>query len=176
MGCHEHKSRSPTAQPTRLPLALYREPSEIRPEAKGSNPISFPRLVQPVLERHCVECHDEQGDPPDLTRGNWRKDTFSWYRSYRNLQPFAFHYGAPRDERRKNQYDRWQPARTVPGQFGARASRLLTLLDKGHYDVKLSPEELRSIILWLDANSDFFGAYEDVATQARGELVLPELQ
>jgi hypothetical protein len=27
---------------------------------------------------------------------------------------------------------------TTPGRFGARASRLVALLDKGHYDVHLS--------------------------------------
>jgi hypothetical protein len=40
--------------------------------------------------------------------------------------------------------------------------------------VKLSPEKLRRIIVWLDANSDFFGAYESVEAQARGELVRPK--
>jgi hypothetical protein len=64
----------------------------------------------------------------------------------------------------------------VPGQFGARASKLLALLDQGHYDAELSPEELRRIIVWLDANSDFFGAYEDPQAQARGLPVRPTLQ
>jgi hypothetical protein len=177
LGCHEPKGRSPALRSASLPLALHREPSEIQPEAEGSYPISFPRLVQPVLDRHCVKCHGQQAnDPPDLRRGEWREDKFCWYRSYRNLRPFAFHYGAPRDDRRKNQYDRWQPARTVPGKFGARASRLLSLLDNGHHDVKLSPDELRRIIVWLDANSDFFGAYEDVEAQALGKVVRPKLQ
>jgi hypothetical protein len=53
---------------------------------------------------------------------------------------------------------------------------LLPLLEEGHYQVTLSPEELRRVIVWLDANSDFFGAYEHVAAQARGELVRPKLQ
>ena len=129
------------------PLAFRRDPSEIRPEAEGSNPISFPRLVQPVLEKHCVKCHGQEADePPDLRRGNWQQHRFLWYDSYQNLRPYAFHYGAPRDERREHQYDRWQPARTVPGKFGARASRLLSLLDQGHYEVNLSPDELRRII------------------------------
>ncbi len=143
----------------------------------GSNPISFPRLVQPVLEKHCVKCHGQDAsEPPDLRRGNWQQHSFLWYDSYDNLRPYAFHYGAPRDERREHQCDRWQPARTVPGKFGARASRLLSLLDRGHYDVNLSPDELRRIVVWLDANSDFFGAYENTQAQARGELVRPKLQ
>jgi len=176
-GCHERKGRSPAPTPAGLPLALRREPSEIRPEAEGSNPVSFARLVQPVLEKHCVSCHGQNAhEPPDLRRGNWQQDKFHWYQSYRNLRPYAFHYGAPRNDKVEHQYDRWQPSRTVPGKFGARASKLLPLVDKGHYDVRLSPEELRRIIVWLDANSDFFGAYENDAAQARGEAVRPKLQ
>lgn len=176
-GCHDAKGRSPTQAPLGPPQALGREPSKIQAEVAGSNPISFARLVQPVLEEHCVECHGRNAsESPDLRPGDWRQHKFLWYASYRNLRPYAFHYGAPRDERREHQYDRWQPARTRPGQFGARASRLLSLLDDGHYDVELSPAELRRIIVWLDANSDFFGAYENVEAQARGKFVRPILQ
>jgi hypothetical protein len=176
-GCHERKGFSAARTPAGVPLALRREPSRIQPEPEGSNPISFPLLVQPVLEKHCVRCHGQNAhDPPDLRRGNWQEDKFCWYLSYRNLRPFAFHYGAPRDDKMANQYDRWQPARTVPGKFGALASKLLPLLDKGHYDAKLSAEELRRITLWLDCNSDFFGAYENTEAQARGEVVPPKLE
>ncbi len=173
-GCHERKGRAPTAaSPSR---ALVREPSEIQPEPEGSNPLSFPRLVQPVLERRCVRCHGQEAhDPPDLRIGNWRADRFLWYASYRNLRPYAFHYGTPRNDSLANQYDRWQPARTRPGQFGARASTLLPFLDKGHYDVRLTPEDWRCLIVWLDANSDFFGAYEDAEAQSRGTPVRPKL-
>jgi hypothetical protein len=177
VGCHEPKGRSPALSPAGQPQAFRREPSEIRTESVGSNPISFPRLVQPVLDRHCVTCHgQDERQPPDLRRGNWQEHIFLWYDSYHNLRPFAFHYGAPRDERRAHQYDRWQPARTVPGEFGARASKLLSLLDQGHYDVSLSREELRRIVVWLDTNSDFFGAYENAVAQSRGQWVHPKLQ
>ena len=52
LGCHERKGRSPATTRSGLPQALRREPSEIRPEPRGSNPVSFARLVQPVLEKH----------------------------------------------------------------------------------------------------------------------------
>ena len=34
-------------------------------------------------------------------------------------------------------------------------------------------EDLRRIALWLDTNSNFYGAYHDTEKQARTELVLP---
>ena len=55
-------------------------------------------------------------------------------------------------------------------------SRLYKLLQEGHYDVKLSGDEMRRITLWLDSNSDFFGSYENCQAQARGEIVEPTLQ
>ena len=42
----------------RPPLALKRPPSEIKPEVEGSRPFSFPILVQPVLDKNCVACHE----------------------------------------------------------------------------------------------------------------------
>ena len=174
-GCHERKQRASPAALEERGVAFRRLPSEIRPEVEGSNPLSYPRLVQPVLDKHCVECHAKKAGKPkviDLARGDWQKDRYHWYASYRYLYPYAFHFGA----KFHPGYDGWTSARTVPGKFGARASKLVELLDKGHYDVKLSPVEFRRITLWLDCNSDFFGAYEDTMAQSRGEIVKPLLE
>ncbi len=174
-GCHNRKEHVSPAAVEQRGIALRRSPSKITAEVEGSNPLSYPRMVQPVLEKHCVECHTKNAGQPkviDLARGDWQNDPFHWYASYRNLYPYAFHFGAKFNPG----YDRWTPARTVPGQFGARASKLVELLDKDHYDVKLSPTEFRRITLWLDCNSDFFGAYEDTEAQARGEIVRPSLE
>jgi hypothetical protein len=67
-------------------------------------------------------------------------------------------------------------ARTVAGQFGAKASPLVALLDKGHHDLKLLPEDLHRLTLWLDCNSDFYGVYHDTEAQLRGEIVKPDLE
>ena len=68
------------------------------------------------------------------------------------------------------------PTRTVPGQFGARGSKLYAHLKKGHNDVKLTAEELHRITLWLDANSLFYGAYHDLDAQRKGQRVMPTLE
>ena len=169
-GCHEPRWRA--APPGgAVPLALARGPSEIQPDVDGSNPFSFPRLVQPVLERHCVSCHGNEPKPPDLRAGDVAKNPNGWYTSYANLRTYAFYYG-----RFEAEYDQWTPPRTTPGQFGARASKLLALLEAGHFEVKIPPEDLHRIALWLDLNSDFFGSYENTEAQARGEVVRPKLE
>ena len=66
-------------------------------------------------------------------------------------------------------------SRTEPGAFGARASPLLKFLGKEHYGVSLPGDDFRRFALWLDANSEFFGCYEDTAAQSRGEVVMPGL-
>ena len=170
-GCHERRYRAP-AVPKAVPLALRRAPSNIRPDVPESNPFSFPRLVQPVLEKRCVPCHTKKTPKaPDLTRGNWAKQRTKHYTSYLNLQKFAFFYGA-----KGYGYDGWTPPRTIPGKFGARASKLFGMIDKGHHDLKLSPDELHRITLWLDCNSDFFGSFDDAEAQCRGEVVHPRLE
>ncbi|MHC4198870.1 MAG: hypothetical protein ACYSU0_02700, partial [Planctomycetota bacterium] len=62
------------------------------------------------------------------------------------------------------------------GKVGARGSKLFRMLDQGHNKVKLTPEELYRITLWIDCNTNFFGAYHDTEKQARGEAVMPKIQ
>jgi hypothetical protein len=65
---------------------------------------------------------------------------------------------------------------TIPGRFGARASKLYAILSAGHRGVELPPEDIHRIALWLDSDSNFFGAYEDPGAQAAGAAVRPRLE
>jgi len=169
-GCHEPRHSAPPVR-ARFPLALRRSPSRIQPDVQGSNPFSFPRLVQPVLHRNCVACHEKEPEAPDLREGNWKKNRDYRYSSYDNLKEYAFFFG---DSRTK--YDPWTEPRTIPGRFGALASKLYQILSHGHYGVRLSKEDLHRITLWLDCNSDFFGSYENTEAQAGGEIIQPTLE
>jgi hypothetical protein len=171
-GCHEHRYRSPS-MPKQVALALRRAPSEIKPDVDGSYPLSFPRLVQPVLDRHCVACHDKEPKAPKLggavmAAASGRGKGGGWTPSYNSLSKLGFGRSGKPPSR--------GDVRTVPGQFGALASKLYALLQQGHHNVKLPPEDLYRITLWLDCNSNFFGAYHDLEGQARGDRVMPELQ
>ncbi|HUS92751.1 MAG TPA: hypothetical protein VM695_12915 [Phycisphaerae bacterium] len=169
-GCHEHRYRSPGV-PATVPLALRRPPSTIRAEVDGAYPVSFPRLVQPVLDRKCVPCHKESRKAPDLTasvaESLQARRAEGWTQSYKSLSSHAFGRSGKPPSR--------EDVRTVPGEFGAKASHLYKMLAAGHNKVDLTPEELRRITLWLDCNSNFFGAYFEEDKQIRGELVMPNL-
>ncbi len=65
---HEPTNSAPTS-PQKLVQAFQRPPSQLEREADGAYPLSFPRLMQPVLDRHCVACHKENREKkaPPLT-------------------------------------------------------------------------------------------------------------
>ena len=48
-------------------------------------------------------------------------------------------------------------------------------LNERHYGLSLPPEDFHRLTLWLDCNSEFYGAYEDTEAQSRGETVRPSL-
>ena len=172
-GCHESRQKVPAA-PKRVVKALKRSASKIKPEVDGSNPFSFPRLVQPVLDRKCAPCHKKKKNKkaPDLTRGDWGGHRFRWYRSYENLAKYAFYY----DSGNMTSWNRFVEPETIPGKFGARASTLFKQLEKGHNDVKLSQADLHRITLWLDSDSNFFGSYDHVSEQSSGKIVRAALE
>lgn len=165
LGCHENKWRAPSVPTPRL--ALQREPSMIEPETSlGPIPASYDLLAKPVLEKTCIPCHMSE------KTGLQTSD-------YRQLEPYAFYFDA----------DGWVEGlhpvhggyRTIPGRFGARESRMgQALLDPTHSDLlaegKISADDFRRIILWLDSNSLRLGAYHNEAAQHRGEIVWPLLE
>ncbi len=69
IGCHEHPQETP---PVGLPLALRRPPSLLRPGPAGTKPFNFVQLIQPILDRHCLRCHDAESEekPTVGSKGN----------------------------------------------------------------------------------------------------------
>ncbi len=169
-GCHEPRYRAPSPPPA-MPLALRREPSEIEPDVEGSYPLLYPRLVQPVLDRHCVACHKKQKDAPDLDGTVLDKN--HWTQSYAVLARMGFWLNGGNGAIR---HDRTGGSRTYPGEFGALASPLYEKLRAGHKGVKLPAGDLYRITLWLDCNTNFFGAYRETEAQAKGIVVTPEIE
>ena len=163
VGCHEHRTTAPALN--EFSLAALREPSSIRPGPDGSKPFSYPILVQPVLDRHCVSCHGGEKAEGNVDLTGTPEGQFS--RSYNalvRLVPFSQWQGTPQAN--------FEPL-THPDQFGARASSLIPLLLKGHEDVQLSAEEYERLITWMDSNALFYGTFDpdDQARQLRGERI-----
>jgi len=156
-----------------MPSAMRRAPVKIVAEVDGANPFNYPRLVQPVLDRHCVKCHTKnKPKAPDLTGTITRSN--GWTQSYVSLaSKYGFYFHVRNGSINTGVHG---GSRTIAGKFGARASKLYQMLAAGHHKVKLPAEDLHRITLWLDSNSEFYGAYYNTAAQARGELVPPDLE
>jgi hypothetical protein len=125
--------------------------------------------VQPVLDAKCADCHEANATKraPSL-RGD-RFGANGWSAAFLTLNPRAWGMsGGNGVALKERQY-------SVPGQDGARVSALYRMLARGHHGVMLTDGETRRITLWLDCNSNFYGAYHDTEAQARGQVVLPRL-
>ena len=168
-GCHEARNNVP--QTIHPPAATKRAPSKIQPELAGmpglqpTETVNFYRLVKPVLDAQCAECHRTQGQGPNM--------------SYQSLVQYMFgfegHWDALHTAKKSG------GSRTVPGQCGAMASELYAggfLTGESARcpgKVRLNEQELRRVTLWLDLNSNELGAYHDEQAQRRGEWVSPRL-
>ncbi len=177
VGCHEQKNAAPPAVWSKSaayaagaqPLASFQGL-----EARG---FSYPKDVQPILDAHCVKCHDggatERGKKlPDLT-GTPVVDTAAkrtWSASYLTLT------GAKLEQREgkshppyrgnTNALVNWVHAQSTPPlqppyACGAARSGLIAKLAGGHGEPKLDRAELDRIACWIDLAVPFCGDYTE---------------
>ncbi|MDO4587268.1 MAG: hypothetical protein Q4C95_08225 [Planctomycetia bacterium] len=162
-GCHENRMSS---VPLTQSIASKKEtPTQIKPGPDGSKPLSYPILVQPVLDRLCVECHNN-----DKAEGNINltgEPEGQYTKSYNALIPFVSYtaWGLPEGN--------YEPM-TTPYRFGTHASKLIKILDDGHYDCQLTDEDKERLYSWIDgANALFYGTFnvENQKRQQMGERI-----
>ena len=168
VGCHEPRNQAVATQKTRL-LAMRRAPSRLMAGPEGTRPFSFQALVQPILDKHCVHCHDGNSGPNKSQIVLTSELAGHFTKSYENLKPFVrwYEWGQASIE----------PILTRPGRIGADVSALTEVLtDTIHSQcVKLDNGELRRLYIWLDGNVPFYGTYDSdkQLAQKSGQLVPP---
>ena len=176
IGCHEtpNSAAGATARPTAK--ALKRPPSvpAAQPgDASARRVLHFPDDVQPVLDKHCITCHNAK-DKKTHGGVDLRGDPTTHFSvSYESLLGKLAPSLAPVSENSKPTVG-YLPARSclshktsivamVSGgrvtpadkALAARAARL----GKKHKDLKLSTGELLKISNWIDANCQYYGSY-----------------
>ncbi len=146
VGCHEQRVRTPLPVRNDL-LAMRRRPSPVQPIEDVPSVLDFPRDIQPILDKHCVSCHnpDKRDGHVDLTGDKTARYTMSyWTMQTRNLvvdgrnQPFG---------------------NRPPYTYGSASSRLLTLMDGSHYGAKPSDLERKTVRLWIETSATYPGTY-----------------
>jgi hypothetical protein len=184
IGCHESRMTAPTAPGDAMPLAMRQAASTIEPGPLGGRPFSYVEVVQPVLDKRCVQCHGPTRKDGNIDLSGVPDRGFS--KSYWALcGDRNFHGGGTNPQNaaaalvpRFGQRNRIEV--TPPGgTYAALGSRLMKLLRQGHEDVQLTDAELRRLAAWIDLNAIFYGVNlpEAQARQLRGErLAMPSIQ
>ncbi|NQT87203.1 hypothetical protein HQ560_10595, partial [bacterium] len=145
VGCHESRLRTPSAN--RGLAALRRAPSRIEPVPGVSDVLDLARDVQPVLDRHCIACHqpERRDGGVDLTGDHTPLASVSYWNMLR--------HGLIADGRNEKFGNR--PPRTI----GSSASPLVKLMDGSHHDAKPSRVERDTVRLWVESSSVYAGTY-----------------
>ncbi len=149
VGCHEHRAEPPEGRADLA--AMRRAPSRIQPFARQPDVFEFPRDVQPILDRHCVRCHNYEKYAGRLALTG---DHSPWYS----------HAYAALMSRGHVSHGRDAMGNIPPRKIGSSASPLIQRLLKGHSDVKLSEREFGSLQLWIDSGAPYPGTYASLGT------------
>lgn len=169
VGCHESHSVSP---PTKTGFALQQPAPELTRPPWGTASISYQRLVQPVLDRYCGQCHQGEGEAREEYDLTLRPGRGVFNEPYLTLVGHAKfdrsvtdpHIEGVAGALKAENFDQSDPNsyKTFrPQQHLSYTSRLIELASSGeHYDVKVDPVSLRQLIGWVDANCPYRGQQE----------------
>lgn len=169
VGCHESKNSVPLAS-ARPTLAMAAGAQSLTPINGPRRGFSFAKEVQPILDQHCIKCHDGQDNKkPDLTAtvvedpGAKR----AWSKAY-----LALTHSRPDDPKRPATWRgdadhkvlNWIWAGSTvkllpPNSSGANKSTIFTeQLDKDHCKT-ISKEEVQRLAMWVDLSVPFCADY-----------------
>ena len=182
VGCHEQRYEPPPRD--RLSPTLARPPQEPVAPEWGARGFDYASIVQPVLDKHCIKCHNPHDAPKGLDLTGDRTDYFNV--SYEHLARKG-------QGRTGTQYVNWIPTynghewnilEITPKKWGSPASRLADLILAGHPDpdgkprVALDEPSRRRILMWIDLNVPYYAtadtAHPDLP--ACRQLMPPDLR
>jgi hypothetical protein len=154
IGCHESRQQAP---PPRIAAAALREPSKITAGPEGAWAFRFDRLVQPVLDRHCVSCHSPASKDVKAARFD-----LTPAKSYEALVSFG------RPSLRDQVWQGYRRGNSLEGDGLARRSAALALLTQpgGHEGLKLEGESLERLIIWMDTYAQKAGVFSPEQEQS----------
>ena len=145
IGCHEHRNASPAANG--MPLAVRHAPSPLTPGPEGSLPLRYDRLVQPVLERHCVRCHNAANKPSPAHRVDLTAAA-----SYNTLLGYA------KGDLKKLVFERDSSEVNHGPALDAALFRHLAT-HAAHRELKLGDDALRRLYAWVDTYGHTQGCF-----------------
>jgi hypothetical protein len=184
VGCHADRNTAISERGSALtsdpPTAMTRPPQELEWPEWGLGGFSYARIVQPVLDRHCVQCHNARDMQGDVDLAGDFTDFFNvsydilarkgvigqWH--FEQLAVAQYPLG-------ESPYTSWISTynqtegnilEVTPRAWGSPASLLADLIVAGHPDehgkprVELPPQDKQRIFTWIDLNVPYYGTSE----------------
>ncbi len=166
IGCHESQNGAPPSVHT---MAARKAPAEIHPWRGPVRGFAFQREVQPVLDAHCIRCHDgtptADGKPLASLRGDQMITDWStgiaghvdpsiggkFSVAYAELHRFVRRPGIESNIHLLS-----------PMDFHADSTELVQILRRGHYGVRLNEEAWDRLITWIDLNAPYHGTWTEM--------------
>ena len=164
VGCHEDQNSLP--MPKRV-MASTKAPAQLQTPEGGVRSFTYQLEIQPILDRNCVACHNENGAKPDFRGGitdidvrDAQQGSYSTparraesgrldlTQSYLNLHPYVNRQGPEADIYVMKPYE-----------YHASTSELVRILKAGHHGVELTDKEWRTLYNWIDFNAPHHGRF-----------------
>jgi len=153
VGCHEPRTTTPRNPGHATLVALRRGPSRIAPIDAVPEIIDFRRHVQPILEKHCVDCHNAKRREGELClEASPGMPSHGQGRVLSSYVALVSRLGEVADGRNAH-------GNRPPRGIGSSASKLIERIDGSHYDVVVSASEAALVRLWLDSGAAANGSY-----------------
>lgn len=172
IGCHEN--RLDASRPQLGPEFFRQSPRELEAPEWGRGGFDYARVVQPVLDKHCVKCHNPVDHPKHLDFTGGRTDYFNvsydvLARSGQGGRGTYFVNWIPTYNGQE-----WNILEVAPKTWGSPVSLLADIILTGHPDadgkprISLSDTERRRIFAWIDLNVPYYGTSETAYPGAQG--------
>ena len=180
IGCHEPRDTAPPA--AAVPAAFRRPPS--RPQPPGwptGGVVDFVRVVQPVLDRHCVRCHSgpNPGGGYDFSGDKTRLFNMAYdnllgrSRSYRQHDMAGGDMLPAEKAKGKPLVHFYWLLRTPTGispplSAGSHASRLTGIVERKRGGRVMPAADRRRIYAWIDADVPYYATYANSRPNSPG--------
>jgi len=184
VGCHA--TRNPITPDRKLTTSAFHGQAQTlkAPSWGCSIGFDYESIVQPVLDAHCIQCHQGENAAAGVQLTGTRTQFFSM--SYDTLamghKPAPWHRFVGKNAMIDNPYTNWISGfhgvehnilEIEPRCWGSPRSKLADLVLSGHPDnngkvrVQLDCEEKQRIITWIDLNVPFYGSFAQAVDDMR---------
>jgi len=202
-GCHEEQNSVVPTMPS--PMASRKPPVDVTPafsmvqpplagEVATQSPVgsgafekvrgfSFQREIQPILEKHCTVCHDEDANGDDASnvvkvqksnvsfRNGPPVPAFDSTNGYNTSSRFSPSYYNLRRYVRTPTKESQMPV-LKPYEFHVESTLLGQILRQGHFGVQLSADDWARLNTWIDLNCPYYGSWGE----SRNYAIAPQVK